>query len=42
MIVDLAVKDDDISAILGFHRLMAGGGEIDDRKTTVPQADMTV
>jgi hypothetical protein len=37
MVVDLAVVDDPHGAVLVGHRLVPGGGEIDDRQTAMAE-----
>ena len=38
MVVDLAVEDEPRALVTAVHRLMTGGGEIDDRETSKAEA----
>ena len=42
VVVDLAVKGDDERTIVIFHRLGAGGGEVDNREAAMAQANAAV
>ena len=42
MVVDLAIEDDNVTPVRGLHRLMTGGGKLDDGEAPMAETNETV